>query len=86
MQKFGEMCIAIYRDNTEQDKLANHSTPGIYVGYAYGHPTGTYQAFNPKTKKIILTRYYYIVSDSKSESDHKNEKSFLVKISMKKSK
>ena len=56
MQKFGEMCIATYKDNTHRAKLANHRTPGIWVGYAENHPTGTYWVFNPKTKCIILTR------------------------------
>ena len=55
MQNFGEMCITTYRDNTYQAKLANFGTPGIWVGYAEGHSTGTYQVFNPKMKKIILT-------------------------------
>ena len=53
MQKFAEMCTPTYRDNTNQAKLANHVTPGIWVGYADGHPTIIYQVFNPKTKKII---------------------------------
>ena len=56
MQQFGEMCITTYRDNTNQAKLANQGTPGIWVGYPEGHPTGIYQVFNPKTKKIILAR------------------------------
>ena len=54
MQKFGEMYITTYRDNTHWAKLANQGTPGIWVGYAEVHPTGTYWGFNPKTKKIIL--------------------------------
>ena len=56
MQKFGEMCIAAFKDNTYWAKLANQGTPGIWVGYAENHPTGTYRIFNPKTKRIILTR------------------------------
>ena len=55
MQKFCEMCIATYKDNTYQTKLVNQGTTGILVGYTKGHPTGTCQVFNPKTKKIILT-------------------------------
>ena len=53
MQKFGKMWIATYRDNSSQAKLANIGIPDILVGYADCHPT--YQVFNPKTKKIILT-------------------------------
>ena len=56
MQKFVEMCFTIHRDNTYWAKLANQGTPGFWDGYAEGHPTSIYQAFNPKTKKIILTK------------------------------
>ena len=56
MQKFGEMCIPTFKDDTHWAKLANHKTPGIWVGYAKNHPPGTYQMFNPKTKWIILTQ------------------------------
>ena len=55
VQKFGEMCVATVKDNTNLAKLANRGTPGIWVGYAENHPTGTYRIFNPKTKRIILT-------------------------------
>ena len=55
MQKFGETCIATFKDNTHRAKLANCRTPGIWVGYAENHPTGTYRIFNLKTKRIILT-------------------------------
>ena len=55
MKKFGDMCIATYKDNTHWAKLANHGTPGIWVGYAENHTTSTCQIFNPKTKKNILT-------------------------------
>ena len=50
MQKFVEMCITTFKDNTHQGKLANQGTPGIWVYYAKIHPTGTYRIFNPKTK------------------------------------
>ena len=55
MQKFGEICITTYKDETNLAKLAIQGTPGIWVGYTEGHPTGTYWGFNPKTKKITLT-------------------------------
>ena len=41
MQKFGEMCIATFKDNTHRAKFANQGTPRIWVGYAENHPTGT---------------------------------------------
>ena len=53
MQKFGEMCITTYSDNTHHAKLVNFGAPCIWVGYTDGHPTDTYWVFNPKTKKII---------------------------------
>ena len=56
MQKFGEMCITTFKDNTHRAKLANWGTTGIWVGWAENHPTGTYRIFNPKAKWIILTR------------------------------
>ena len=55
MQKFGEMCIPTFKDNTHQPKLADQGTPIIWVGYAKNHLTGIYQIFNPKTKCIIWT-------------------------------
>ena len=55
MQKFDEMCIAIFKNNTHQAKLANWGTPNIWVGYAKNHPNGTRRIFNPKTKQLILT-------------------------------
>ena len=56
MQKFGEMCIATFKDNSYQAKLAKQGTPSIWVGYTKNHPTGTYQIFKAKTKQIILTQ------------------------------
>ena len=56
MQKFGEIYIATYKDNTHWAKWAHHGTPSIWVGYAENHPAGTYRIFNPKTRKIILTQ------------------------------
>ena len=67
MQKFGKMCIATLKDNTHWSKLANRGTPSIWVGYAENHPAGTYQIFNPKTKKIILTRDMTFLQKSYSE-------------------
>ena len=67
MQKFGEMCIATYKDDTHWAKLANRGTPGIWVGYAENHPTSTYQVFNPKTKRIILTRDVTFLNKSYGE-------------------
>ena len=79
MQKFGEMCIATYRDNTHWAKLANSDAPGIWVGYAEYHPTGTYQVFNPMTKMIVLTKMTFL---QKSYQDYsKVEKPVLVTTS-----
>ena len=67
MQKFGEMCITIYRDNTHHAKLANHGAPGIWAGYAHGHPTSTYQVFKPKKNKIILMQDMSFLQKSYSD-------------------
>ena len=67
MQKLGEMCITNYSDNTHWAKLANSGAPGIWVGYADGHPTGTYQVFNSKTKNMILTHDMTFLKKSYSQ-------------------
>ena len=53
MQKISEMCVATYRDNTHQAKLANHATLGICVSYADDHLTSTYWVLKPKTKRLF---------------------------------
>ena len=53
MQKFGETCIATFKDYTHWAKLANYGAPGIWVGYAKNHPPGTYWIFNPNTKNVF---------------------------------
>ena len=53
MQKFCEMCITTYSDNTHWAKLDNQGTPDIWVGYAEVHHTGIYWVFNPKTKRLF---------------------------------
>ena len=67
MQKFGEICIVSFKDNTHQAKLANCRTPGVWVGYAENHPTSTYRIFNPKTKCIILTHDVTFLNKSYGE-------------------
>ena len=44
VQKFIEMCIITYQDQYHWAKLANHGTMVIWVGFAEGHPVGTYHA------------------------------------------
>ena len=61
------MCINTYRDNTHQAKLANQGIFDMWVGYAEGHPTGTYWVFDPMTKKIILTQDVTFLQKSYSE-------------------
>ena len=57
-QKFGEMCIAMYTDNSHGAKLANWVTSGILIGFAEGDPVSTYRRSNTKTKKIFLPRLW----------------------------
>ena len=80
MQKFGEMCIVTFKDNTHRAKLAYQGTPGIWIGYAKNYPTGTYQIFNPKTKRIILTRDVTFLQKSYGEYS-KVEKSVVLNTS-----
>ena len=80
MQKFGEMCITPYRDNTHWDNLAKCGALSILMGDADGHLTATYWDFNFKTKKIILIRDMTFLQKSYSEYS-KVEKPVLVTIS-----
>ena len=80
MQKFGEMCVTTHWDNSHHVMLANHGIPGIWVGGADGYPTGTYQVFNPKTKKITLTREVTFLQKSYRDYN-KAENSVLVTTS-----
>ena len=84
MQKFGEMCITTFKDNTHQAKLANQGSLGIWVGYAENHPPGTYRNFNPKTKRIILTRDVTFLQKSYGEYS-KVEKPVVLNMSYEKS-
>ena len=56
VHKFGEMCITMYRGSSHCTKLANQCTPGTWVGFAEGHPIGTYHVSKPNTKNIVLTK------------------------------
>ena len=56
VQKFGEMYITTYWDNLHWAKLTNCDTLGLWVGIAEGHPVGTYCRYDPKTKRISLTK------------------------------
>ena len=82
MQKFGKKVY--HHLQRYQAKLANQGTPCIWIGYAKGHLTGTKWIFNPKTKKIILTRYVIFLQKSYGEYS-KVEKLVLVTMSYKSS-
>ena len=51
------MYIIAYWDYLHQFKLANRGTPGIWVGFAKGHPVHTYHVNTPKTKKLVNQRH-----------------------------
>ena len=59
IQKFSEICITTYKDNSHWAKLANHGTPGIWVSYAERHPTSTYKISMPKLKKYLDPGCYF---------------------------
>ena len=80
IQKFDEMCSTTYKENIHRAKLANGGTPGIWVSYADGHPTSSYQVLSNNTKKIMLTQDMTFLK--KSYRDYsKVEKPVLVTIS-----
>ena len=54
-KKFGEPCIVTDRTAIKA-KLSDRGKAGNWVGYAKGHPKDTYRIFNPKTKRVILSR------------------------------
>ena len=51
---FGEMIIVADRDKIK-GKFANRGKPCLWIGFAPDHPRGTYQAYDLKTKKVILS-------------------------------
>ena len=61
------MCITTYKDSSHWAKLANGGNPSILVSYEKSHCTNIYWTFNPKTKKIILTRDVTFLYKSYSE-------------------
>ena len=79
MQKFDEMCITTFKDNTHQAKSPNQGNHGIWVGYAKNHPTHTYWIFNPKTKWIILTQDVTFLQKSYCEYSKVEKPVILIK-------
>ena len=56
MQKFGEMCVTTNWDNSHCAKLANHGTPGIWVGYADSTPLVNTRYSIPRLKRLFNLR------------------------------
>ena len=78
LKKFGEMCIATYRENTHWAKLANQGTPGIWVGYTVIPLVHT--GFLTQDKKIILTWEVTFLQQSYSEYTKVEKPVFLTSI------
>ena len=79
VQRFGEICMMTYHDNSHQTKLANKGTQGIWVGLADGHSVSTYSMFNPKAPKLAQKNVTFLF---KSHDEwNKVEKPTLVFIS-----
>lgn len=56
LRSFGEVGIVTFRKGNKSNKIKNRGQPCVMVGYSSEHPKGTYQMFDPKTRKVILTR------------------------------
>ena len=48
VQKFSKICIITHCGSSQQVKLVNQGTPGIWVGFVDGHPVDTNGILNPK--------------------------------------
>ena len=62
VQKLGEMCITTHWDNSHRAKLANHDIVKLWVGFAEGLWVSTYLVYNPKTKRMNLTKYVTLLN------------------------
>ena len=57
LRKFGELgVVTISNTNKMKGKLSDRGITGIFVGYARNHSGNTYRMYNPKTKKVWITR------------------------------
>ena len=57
LRKFGEMAIVTFRKgSTGRFKTDNKGRACVMVGYSLNHPDETYQMFDMKTKKVIISR------------------------------
>ena len=54
--EFGRIAI-VNKRNKFSGKMIEKGFPAIMVGYAPNHGTGTYRLYNPKTNRIIYSRY-----------------------------
>ena len=48
--------IGVVNKHGKQAKMTNKGFPAMMVGYAQNHGAGTYRLYNPKTKRIIMSR------------------------------
>ena len=48
--------IAVVHKHKKQAKINEKGFPAMMVGYALNHGAGTYRLYNPKTKRIIMSR------------------------------
>ena len=51
--QFGRIGYVVKKDNIK-NKMSEQGFTEIMVGYAANSPTGTYQMYNPYTKRIIF--------------------------------
>ena len=48
--------IGVVKKKGKQAKMVDKGYPAMMVGYALNHGAGTYRLYNPKTKRIIMSR------------------------------
>ena len=48
--------IGVVKKPGKQAKMQDKGYPAVMVGYTLNHGAGTYRLYNPKTKRIIMSR------------------------------
>jgi hypothetical protein len=54
-KKFGELCVVSNRDAIKA-KIKEHGQLSHWLGWAKTHAPNTFRMFNPKTRRVFLSR------------------------------